>query len=96
MRQEENKREPLPLLHTPTDHPLKEFLLLVCSLGIGVGEEPIAALINWKPCPQPSLFVLPHEAKRRGILLITRWNVTARGRLGRWVREDYVWQPGDM
>lgn len=92
MRQEVNKGEPLPQLHTLTESPLKEFLLL----GIGVGEEPLAAPINWKPCLQPRHFVLLHTLRRRGILLMARWNVTAEGGLGHWVREDYVWKPGDM
>lgn len=41
------------------------------------------------------LALLKQQAETRATLLMARGNLTTRGRLGCWIKEDYVWKPGD-
>ena len=88
-----------PPTSTP-NNPLKEFLLLVSvTSGLVWVRDPMRALINWKPGLPPCCFVLlvllKQQAETRATLLMARGNVTTRGRLGCWIKEDHVWKPGD-
>lgn len=63
------------------------------TLGLVWVRNPIRALMTQKPglppCYLVFLVLLKQEAEET-----TRGNVTTRGRLVCWVKEDYVWEPG--
>lgn len=62
-------------------------------------RDPITVLLTWKPHLRPGhpvLLMLLKRAKKRIALLIAEQNPTARRRTSGWLKEDYVWKPGDF